>query len=114
MAPLQDPEIRALFKSALSNYRYEGYITWKDSALAWLGRELSGVSYRMVNELLHKHVQAGGEIDQIPERRPEWNDRPFHYDLRVPITGRLLYVETILVDDDPSDPTIHVVSIHDA
>jgi hypothetical protein len=30
------------------------------------------------------------------------------------IGGRLLYIETILVEDDPNDPTIHVVSIHDA
>jgi hypothetical protein len=29
------------------------------------------------------------------------------------IGGRLLYIETILPDDDPNDPTIHVVSVHD-
>jgi hypothetical protein len=30
------------------------------------------------------------------------------------IGGRPLYIETILIEDDPDDPTIHVVSIHDA
>jgi hypothetical protein len=50
----------------------------------------------------------------VPETRPEWNDRPFHYELRIPIAGRLIYVETILIDDDPTDPVIRVVSIHDA
>lgn len=28
--------------------------------------------------------------------------------------GRLLYIETILIEDDPDDPTIRVVGIHDA
>jgi hypothetical protein len=32
----------------------------------------------------------------------------------LPVAGRLVYVETILVDDDPTDPTIHIVSMHDA
>lgn len=114
MPPLTDPAIRAMYLSALGNWRYEGYITWKETALEWLAKELNGFPYRLVNELLLRHVAAGGEIDQVPERRPEWNDRDFHYDLRLPVAGRLLYVETILVDDDPDDPTIHVVSIHDA
>ena len=69
---------------------------------------------RQIARLMCAYVQAGGEIDRVPERRPEWNDRPFHYDLRIPIGGRLVYIETILLDDDPDDPTIRVVNIHDA
>jgi len=37
---------------------------------------------------------------------------PPHF--RITIGERLIYMETILVEDDPDDPTIHVVSIHDA
>jgi hypothetical protein len=66
-----------------------------------------------VSEMMHQYVAAGGTIDQVPERRPEWNDRDFHYDLRLKIGDRSLYIETILVDDDPDDPLIKVVSIHD-
>jgi hypothetical protein len=98
----------------LNNYRYEGYLTWKTTALEWLGRELGGFPYRLFNEWLYQHVEAGGEIDQVPERRPEWNDRDFHYDLRLTVAGRRLYVETVLLDDDPDDPLIQIVSIHDA
>jgi hypothetical protein len=58
--------------------------------------------------------QAGGEIDQVPETRPEWNEQRYHYDFRIQIGDRLIYIETILVEDDPNDPTVHVVSIHDA
>jgi hypothetical protein len=56
----------------------------------------------------------GGTIDQTPETRPEWNDRPFHYDFRLMIANRRVYIETILVDDDPTDPYVHIVSMHDA
>jgi hypothetical protein len=63
---------------------------------------------------MYKHVEGGGEIDQVKETRPEWNDFDFHYDLRVPIGGRLRYFETLLVDGDPDDPIILVVNTHDA
>lgn len=62
---------------------------------------------------MFRHVNAGGEIDEVKESRPEWSDRWFHYDFRIPIEGRLLYIEMILIEDDPDDPTVHVVSIHD-
>ena len=48
------------------------------------------------------------------ETRLEWTEHRFHYDFRIPIADRLIYIETILMDDDPEDPTIHVVSIHEA
>ncbi len=114
MARLQDAVILARYRSALANWRYTGYVEWKEFAEAWVRRSLPGWTPRAVAEEMHRFVQAGGEIDQVPERRPEWNDRDFHYDLRVPVAGRVLYVETLLLDDDPDDPTLYVVSIHDA
>jgi hypothetical protein len=63
---------------------------------------------------MFRHFDAGGEIDQVTETRPEWNEQRYHYDLRIQIGGRLIYIETVLVEDDPNDPTVHVVSIHDA
>jgi hypothetical protein len=56
---------------------------------------------------------AGGEIDQIPETRPEWDDWPFHYDFRLSWRERQLYIETVLVDDDPADPYLRIVRIKD-
>ncbi len=61
-----------------------------------------------------KFFAAGGEIDEVRETRPEWSGRRFHYGFRIDIGGRLLYIETIVVEDAPDDPVIHVVSIHDA
>jgi hypothetical protein len=65
--------------------------------------------------VLHEHVDAGGQIDEHPERRPEFVHCEFHYDLRVEIGGRRIYFETILLCDDPADPddpVIEVVSVH--
>ena len=58
-------------------------------------------------------MDAGGEVDQVKERRPEWNDHEYHYDLRLEIQGRRRYVESLLLDRDPTDPTVLIVSIHD-
>jgi hypothetical protein len=63
---------------------------------------------------MSRFVAGGGEIDEVRETRPEWSGHRCHYDFRVEIGGRFLYIETILVEDDLDDPTIHVVSIHDA
>ena len=55
------------------------------------------------------------EIDEVPERRPEWSEHEFHHDLRLQIGERLVYVETrLLMQRDIADSTISVVNIHDA
>ncbi len=114
MPPLQDPTILAQYRSVLANWRVTGYVEWKEVAWNWVREQLAGVDPRYIAKMMYDYVQAGGVIDQVPETRPEWNDRPFHYDLRIPITGRLIYIETILIDDDPTDLVIRVVNIHDA
>jgi hypothetical protein len=114
MAPLSDPQILACIKQVLQNWHVTDYVTWKDVARDWVGRNLEALSPRDIARILHEFVQNGGVIDRVRENRPEWSDREFHYDFRVPIGVRVLYIETVLVDDDPTDPTIHVVSIHDA
>jgi hypothetical protein len=114
MAPLVDPLILAQFTAVLDNWSYTDFVTAKDVALDWAGRNLPGFTLKALAKLMHDHVQAGRVIDQVPEQRPEWNDYPFHYDFRLTWVGRAIYVETILKDDDPDDPTIHIVSIHDA
>jgi hypothetical protein len=114
MATLTDPQILAMFVAVLQEWNCTGYVTAKELVINWIAQNLAGLRLRDVAKLMHDHVQAGGAIDQVRERRPEYNDRDFHYDFRLPIAGRLIYIETILVDDDPRDPTIHIVSMHDA
>jgi hypothetical protein len=114
MARLADPDILAKFQHTLSNWQFTGYITWKPIARQWLEHNLEGLTARFVGDEMFRFFAAGGEIDQVHETRPEWTEHRFHYDFRMDIGGRLLYIETILVEDDTDDPTIHVVSIHDA
>jgi hypothetical protein len=116
MAPLHDSQILAQFVAVLDNWNVTGYVTAKDIVLDWIAENLLGHDLRAIAKLMHDYLQAGGRPDQVRERRPEYNDRDYHYDFRLPIPGRQhqVYIETILVDDDPSDPTIHVVSMHDA
>jgi hypothetical protein len=114
MPRLTDPDILALFRQVLDNWYVTDYVTIKDTPFTWAGRNLSGFTVKALARLMYDHFHAGEEIDQVRETRPEWNDRPYHYDFRLAWCGRRLYIETVLVDDDPTDPTIHIVSIHDA
>jgi hypothetical protein len=114
MPPLEDPDLLKVFKAILSNWYVTDYVTAKDEALDWAGKNLSGFTLKSLAKLLNEHVSVGGEIDQVRETRPEWNDWPYHYDFRLSWAGRLLYIETILVDDDPSDPYLRIVRIKHA
>jgi hypothetical protein len=114
MARLTDPAMLARYQIALANWQFTGYIEWKETARDWLVTNLGPIPLREIGRLMYVHVTAGGEIDQVTETRPEWSEFDFHYDFRFPIAERLIYIETILRDDDSDDPTILVVSIHDA
>jgi hypothetical protein len=114
MADAPDPAALTLYTNTLSFWRFRGCILLKAVAREWLDRELPGYTAEMVHELMHDHVAGGGRIHQVVERRPEYVAYRFHYDLRLPIGGRRIYIETVLIEDDEPDPTIRVVSIHDA
>ncbi len=113
MPALVDPVIRSQIDSALSNWRYTGYVTAKDLVLEWIANNLGGLTLKDVAHSLHNYCQSGGVIDQVPETRPEWNLHDYHYDFRLHFGPRFVYIETILLNDDPNDPTLHVVSMHD-
>lgn len=112
MAPLTDPVRLKAYRNALRNWKYEGYVSWKEEAARWIRRELEGLTTKEVGRLMYEYVQRGGGIDEQCETR-EWLEGEFHYDLRFPIGERWIYIETLLFVDDPEDPTIGVVSIHD-
>lgn len=103
------------YRNALGNWKYDDFIRFKKRALLWLRNELA-CDLREIRHCLYEHVKGGGTIDEQPERRPEWDDHEFHYDLRVLINGRMIYFETLLyVEDpnDPDDPYVEVVNVHD-
>jgi hypothetical protein len=114
VAPLKHPGLLDKFLEALKDWNCGGVIEWKPAASEWLSKNLECLSQKAIGKLMWQHVADGGEIDQVVETREPYRDcRRFHYDFRVPITGRVIYVETLLLDTK-AGPTIYVVSIHNA
>ena len=119
MPPLTDPERSRCYLNALTNWRYDGFIVFKEDADRWLRDELPDHSHRELGRLLYEHVKANGCtcVDEQVETREQWRCHPFHHDIRLPVAGRLIYFETRLIyrdPDDPDDPLIWVVNAHDA
>jgi hypothetical protein len=113
MPPLTDPLILAPFRKVLAEWNCTGYVTVKAAAQHWIASNLGETDSKDIAKAMFEFLQLGGVIDQVKETRPEWNNWPYHYDFRLPLAGRELYIETILLEDDPNDPTIEIVSIHD-
>jgi len=112
MAILTDPLILAQFRKVLAEWNCSGYVTAKENVQHWITSNL-GVNLKAVAKAMHDFLAGGGVIDQVKETRPEWNMWPYHYDFRIELAGKAIYIETLLQDDDQNDPTIQIVSIHD-
>jgi hypothetical protein len=111
----QEVRIRC-YKNAVRNWRFNGYVNFKPIVEEWLTKEFPEIDMRQVAQELCRHVEAGGVIDEQKERRAEFVHYEFHYDLRLTLANRYLYFETVLSCDDandPDDPQIDVVSVHD-
>lgn len=75
---------------------------------------LSGVTFRELAHAMSDYVESGGTVDQQPETREPWCERyDYHYDLRIRMEGKLVYVETVFPDWE-DDPSVLVVNVHDA
>lgn len=118
MAPLTDPTRLAAYKDALANWSFQGYVRFEltETAHRWIKRELSNITVKGIGRMMHEYVDAGGEIDEVRETRPEWSDYEFHYDLRLTIQGKAVYIETRLhyrLPLVPDESTVLVVNIHE-
>ncbi|MGH7173999.1 MAG: hypothetical protein ACRELG_27315 [Gemmataceae bacterium] len=92
------------------------YVLFKKRPQEWLRTELAEYSLGEIIRLLHKYVEAGGELDEVKETREGYTHHEFHYDMRVTIGGRPIYFETALSCEDAEDPdgfTIVVVNAKD-
>lgn len=113
MARLEDPRLIGLFREALSEWNCDGFIVWKKRPAEWIDANLEGHSTRSIGERMFQFFADGGEIDQVRERRSEYAGQyEFHFDFRITIDGRKVYIETVL-DETSTGPTITVVSMHD-
>ena len=117
MAPLIDPERLLAYKDALRNCAVANYVKFQltEQSRRWV-RQVVGIALKDLGRLMYEHVESGGEIDEVREARPEWSDEyEYHYDLRVPVEGMQVYVETRLnyrPPFRPDQPWILVVNVH--
>src|SRR5437773_2765426 len=99
MPPLTDPAILAQFRMVLAQWNCTGYVTAKERPRHWITNNLGGLNLKDVAKAMHDFLARGEVPDQVKETRPEWNMWPFHYDFRLTLAGRKVYIETILQDD---------------
>jgi hypothetical protein len=117
MAPLTDPERLLAYKNALGNWRFAGFVTFSltEQSRQWI-RQTLGIPFQEIPRLMEEYVVSGGQIDEVRETRPEWSSKhEFHFDLRLQIDDRPVYIETRLHDDNPYEPDrpwIEVVNVH--
>jgi hypothetical protein len=113
MVRLEDRRVLQLFNEALSEWNCDGFVIWKKRAAEWLDLNMDGHSTKLVTKLMFEHLLLGGKIDQVRERRPEYSSLyEFHYDFRLTIAERPVYIETVL-NETRTGPVITIVSMHD-
>lgn len=111
MPPLGDEALLERLLEALEGWRYDGYIDWKPRATAWLRKNLPGCSQKAIGRAMYSHVTGGGAIYEAKENYEGYrDDHPFHYDYRILVAGKRIYIETVF-DDKRMGPTITVVNI---
>ncbi len=112
MPPLTDEKLAERIIEALKEWNCDGFIQWKRLPTEWLRSHLEGYDPKSIGELMYEHVFGGGEIDQVVETREDYrNLYSHHYDFRITIAGRLIYIETRF-DETKMGPTVYVVNIH--
>jgi hypothetical protein len=97
-----------------------GHIQLKESAerLVRDDPDLGGLTPSGIRALLRKFVLDGNSLTVREETRAEYleenPDDPYWYRAIIPIPGlpRGLFVEVKIVDDDPAEPWVEIVSAH--
>jgi len=119
VAHLSDPDRLAAYQDALSNWRCTDFICFElnETAYRWLRSELDGITTDELGRLMWEYVEGGGKIHEVRETREIWSDDyEFHYDLKIMIQNKAVYIETRLIFSPPFAPdkaSILVVNIHD-
>ncbi|MBI4614497.1 MAG: hypothetical protein HY720_12875 [Planctomycetes bacterium] len=101
----------SVFHEVLSEHRVVCYVHWKPLARRWIEQNLPGWGITAIVQLMWQWVDRGGEVDRVEETKEEYRDKwTHHYDLRIPVKDRRVYVETRL---DIEDKVAYVVNVHD-
>ncbi len=111
-----EPAELELVRKAIASHT-TGDCEWHERAAerALCDPELQGLTPDGIKKLLEDFVNQGGPIQQVSETRPQYSDRRFYYKVILPLNRfkHGLFVEIILVDDDPKDPAVQIVNAHE-
>ena len=112
---MPDPDDVELVRKAILSST-TGDCEWSDSAVRVMSSDpsLSGLTEEGVKLLLQEYVAQGGSIDRRTEKRTEY-PQDYWYRVVVPVKQfrHGLFVELILVDEDPEAPAVQIVSVHE-
>lgn|SRR5579884_3519765 len=106
-----------VYRAVLSSVT--GDCEWEERAARRVRRDaqMKGFTPEAIQEMLRAHVVAQGirAIEQRPETRQEYSDRRFYYRVVVPAQEfrHGLFVELVLVDEDPEAPAVRIVNAHE-
>jgi hypothetical protein len=112
---MPDPDDLELVRRAILSTT-TGDCEWSDSAVRRMQSDpsLSELTPKGVTLLLQDYVAQGGSIDRRTEKRLEY-PQDYWYRVIVPVVQfkHGLFVEIILVDEDPEAPAVQIVSVHE-
>lgn len=112
---MPDPDDVELVRKAILS-SITGDCEWTDSVIRIMRSDpsLSGFTVKGLTALLQDHLAQGGSIDRRTEMRSEYPQECW-YRVIVPMTQfkHGLFVEIILVDEDPEAPAVQIVSVHE-
>ena len=112
---MPDPDDVELVRRAILSGT-TGDCEWSDAAARKMRSDpsLSLLTVQGITTLLRDYVAQGGVIDRRAERRPEY-PQDYWYRVIVPVEQFThgLFVELILVDEDPEAPAVQIVSVHE-
>jgi hypothetical protein len=102
--PLDSAEHALVVKAVALGRRFKGCCEWKESSARRLREKppCEGLTPEGVKELLIQHIEQGGDLFQVLEKRDEYADHRFYYKAVVAVPGliRGLFVEVALADDE--------------
>jgi len=115
MSKPKDPDELELVRLAIS-LDVSGCCEWVEKEARRIEAQppISGLTPEGIRALLQEFVRDGNEIVQVQEGRSK-RDRPFYYKAIIPIAAfrRGLFVEIVLVDEDPHYLVVRIVNAHE-
>lgn len=91
------PATRQRYIRALSEWSSLFRIRWEGQAAENV--DLLGLSFQEATRVVYEYLLSGGELDEVDETRPQWKAHRHHYDVRLQMGGRYIYVETRFIED---------------